>query len=50
MKVKTIFEEIIKNDLLEDRREYDVELLMTSYRLTELEATELEALIQAEFK
>ena len=47
-KVNEIFKFIIDEDLLDDRREYDVDDLKTSYDLSFCEASELFAMIQTE--
>jgi len=48
-KVKEAFEHIIAQDLLEDRREYDVEDLAHAYELEPYEAKLLYEMIQDEF-
>lgn len=47
--VLALYNEIVQEDLLEDRREYDVQLLQTSYELGIGEAMELHELIQSNF-
>jgi hypothetical protein len=44
------FMTIIDADVIEDRREYDVQMLMSAYAMTFDEATDLYALIQAFFE
>jgi len=49
-KVHKIYHQIVMQGYLEDRREYDVELLMEMYKLSEEDASELEELIQSDFR
>ena len=49
-KVQQIYRDIVIEGYLEDRREYDVELLMEMYKLSKEDATELEELIQSNFR
>lgn len=44
-----IFDEIVEQGLLEDQREYDVDLLKDYHQLSDAEAVGLEYLIQREF-
>jgi hypothetical protein len=48
MNIREIFNEIIANDLLEDRREYSREDLMSAYGMNEDQAEHLYWLIQSE--
>jgi hypothetical protein len=48
-KVLALYNEIVENDLLEDRREYDVAELQSSYQIGIGEALELHHIIQANF-
>lgn len=51
MKVKTLFDELIDLDLLEDRREYAEDDLKTSYPdLNDAEVTRLYEMIQEQFR
>lgn len=48
--VVKIYRAIVRHDLLEDRREYVVEDLMSAYELSREDALELEELIQQNFR
>lgn len=48
-KILALYNDIIENDLLEDRREYDVQELTISYQIGIGEALELHHIIQANF-
>lgn len=45
-----LFDQIVRLGLLEDRREYDIDDLQSTYRLTRVEAAELFVRIQREFQ
>ena len=48
-KLVRIVQDMKRHHVLEDRREYDAEMLMDAYVLTKAESEELYSLVQAEF-